>query len=321
MSPTTENISSSRSLASAAAYASTISLSTGTTIKFRKSLSAAVEHYDTFLIDQWGVLHDGRMPYPGTVHCLHRLLGAGKQVILISNSGKRTIPNETRLREIGFPRESYSHLVTSGEIAWQMLARGQGPFSKLAGDQAAQRCLLLTSDDPAEFAEGLPIWLADAEAADFILLAGIDDAKPQKYYEQMMATGLKRGIPLICANPDLMRITAQGLKPGAGALADRYQASGGKVSYIGKPYPEIYRHCLMLAATGAAGRALAIGDSLHHDIEGGRAAGIDTLLVMGGVHADVLPDNADQATLNAAIIGIAGRDGALPDWAIPSFKW
>lgn len=317
MNLTAEDSRSPRSPTLELACASPTAPPSASATRFRNGLSAAVAHYHTFLIDQWGVLHDGRKPYPGAVHCLDRLLEAGKDVILISNSGKRTIANETRLTQIGFPRTSYSHLVTSGEIAWQMLARGQGPFSKLAGNQAASRCLLLSSDDPGEFAEGLPICLADVEDADFILMAGIDDAKPQEHYEHMTAIGLKRGIALICANPDLMRITPQGLKPGAGAMAARYQAGGGKVSYIGKPHPEIYAHCLAMGA----GRALAIGDSMQHDIAGGRLAGIDTLLVMGGVHADVLPDNADQAALAAAIVGLAGRDGALPEWAIPSFKW
>jgi HAD superfamily hydrolase (TIGR01459 family) len=285
--------------------------------KFRDGLSAAVAHYDTFLIDQWGVLHDGRKPYPGAVQCLFRLRETGKQVILISNSGRRTSDNKNRLNNLGVPEESYSHLVTSGEIAWQLLAARRGAFSSLPG----KRCLLLCSDDRSEFPEGLPILLADAEEADFILLAGIDDQRPQEYYDRIVATGLRRGLRLICANPDLVRITPQGLKPGAGALADRYHASGGRVSYIGKPHPAIYSHCLMLAATGPGGRAISIGDSLHHDIAGGRAAGIDTLLVMGGVHADALSADADPASLSAAIGGIAGCHGAIPDWAIPSFKW
>ena len=77
-----------------------------------------------------------------------------------------------------------------------------------------------------------PISLADAEDADFILLAGIDDRRSRHYYEHMIATGLSRGLPLICVNPDLMRITPEGLKPGAGGVADRYQSRGGKaVSY------------------------------------------------------------------------------------------
>jgi ribonucleotide monophosphatase NagD (HAD superfamily) len=77
----------------------------------------------------------------------------------------------------------------------------------------------------------------------------------------------------------------------------------------------------MLATSGPGERVLSIGDSLHHDIAGGRVAGIDTLLVMGGVHADALPENADPTSLKAAIMAIAGRYGAIPDWAIPSFKW
>jgi HAD superfamily hydrolase (TIGR01459 family) len=287
------------------------------TISFSNGLSTAAEHYDSFLIDQWGVLHDGQKPYPGAVRCLYRLVEAGKQVILVSNSGRRALENESRLNSLGFPRDSYSLSVTSGEIAWKMLAAGQGSFRKIAGT----RCLLLSSNDPSEFAEGLPISLAEAEEADFILLAGIDDMKPPHYYEQMIAVGLERGLPLICANPDLKRITPEGLKPGAGAIADCYEAGGGTVNYIGKPYPEIYAHCLMLAATAPKKRVLSIGDSLHHDIAGGRAAGIDTLLVMGGVHADELPKNADPAPLAEAILRIAGRYGATPDWAIPSFKW
>lgn len=317
MSLAAEDQRSTGSLASEAAYASA-SYPSGTTVtRFRNSLSAAAQHYDSFLIDQWGVLHDGRKPYPGAVQCLDRLIGGGKQVILISNSGKRAVENEIRLHHIGFPAKSYTHLVTSGEIAWQMLAAGQGLFSKLTG----KRCLLLTSDDPADYAAGLPISLADAEDADFILLAGIDDRRSRHYYEHMIATGLSRGLPLICVNPDLMRITAAGLKPGAGGVADRYQSRGGKVRYIGKPHLEIYTHCLMLAASGPGERVLSIGDSLHHDIAGGRLAGIDTLLVMGGVHADALPENADPTSLRAAIMAIAGRYGAIPDWAIPSFKW
>jgi HAD superfamily hydrolase (TIGR01459 family) len=289
-----------------------------TATKFRDGLSAAFKRYDTFLIDQWGVLHDGSRPYDGAVECLRRLTWGGKQVIIISNSGKRAAENESRLNKIGFPRDSYSHLVTSGEIAWQMLATGRGAFRKFVG----KRCLLLSSDDPSGFADGLPISLAEnVEEADFILLAGVDDKTPQQDYDHMIANGVRRGITLVCANPDLTRITPDGLKPGAGAMAQSYQNKGGRVIYIGKPHPEIYTHCLMLAATSSDARALAIGDSLHHDIAGGLAAGIDTLLVMGGVHAPVLSASSDPAILKDKIMSIAGPSGAMPDWATPYFRW
>ena len=124
-------------------------------------------------------------------------------------------------------------------------------------------------------------------------------------------------MPLVCANPDLARITPDGLKPGAGAIAERYAARGGEVHYVGKPHRKIYAHCLALAA----GRALGVGDSLHHDVAGGAAAGIDTLLVMNGVHAAELPNEASAATLVAAMRRIVGDQGVLPDWAAPAFRW
>ena len=111
MSLTLEDHRSTSPLASEAAYASATNPSGTRVTCFRNSLSAAAQHYDSFLIDQWGVLHDGRKPYPGAVQCLDRLIGSGKQVILISNSGKRAFENEIRLNKIGFPAESYTCLL------------------------------------------------------------------------------------------------------------------------------------------------------------------------------------------------------------------
>ena len=287
-------------------------------LRMRHGLSAVAHRYDTFLIDQWGVLHDGREPYDGVIECLRNLVKSGKQVIILSNSGKRAADNALRLKEIGIPAECYSHLVTSGELAWQFLARGRGRFRKLMD----KRCLPLASDDPARLMKGLPVaWAKTVEDADFILLAGIDDSLPQHAYDHIVAAGVAQGIPLICANPDLTRITPQGLKPSSGALAQRYQAMGGNVSHIGKPYRDIYEECLLHAYSNSTGEVLAVGDSLHHDIAGGAAAGIDTLLVMNGVHAGQLPANASPVLLQEAMQEIAGPDGALPDWAIPSFRW
>jgi len=285
--------------------------------KFCDGLSAVAELYETFLVDQWGVLHDGRAPYPGVVDCLQRLVDGGKHVILISNSGRRALDSAQRLSRIGIPAASYSHLVTSGEIAWRMLAAGDGFCGALAG----KRCALFGSDDKFDFVNGLPISLSDLDQAEFILLTGMDDARPLADYERMIDTGIRCGIPLLCVNPDLARITPDGLKPGAGAIAARYAARGGIVHYVGKPHRAIYAHCLALAAERGGARTIAVGDSLHHDIAGGAAAGIATLLVMNGVHADALADQPGSEALMLAMARIVGNGGALPDWVVPSFRW
>lgn len=284
-------------------------------VRFCGGLADLAGAYDAFLIDQWGVLHDGHVPYGGAVDCLRRLVAAGKRVVLISNSGRRAQESGERLARIGLSPDGYSDLVTSGEIAWRMLASGEGFCGPLVGRRAA----LFASDAHSHFAEGLPIALAELEAADFILLTGMDDTRPMTDYERMIEVGVGRGLPLVCANPDLARITPTGLKPGAGAIAARYAARGGVVHYVGKPHPAIYAHCLGLV--GETGRVVAVGDSLHHDVAGGAAAGIDTVLVLNGVHGAELAGRATEAACVAAMRGIVGAAGALPTWAVPAFRW
>ncbi|WP_292218771.1 TIGR01459 family HAD-type hydrolase, partial [Mesorhizobium sp.] len=76
-------------------------------------IEALAERYDVFLLDQFGVLHDGQQPYAGAVEALSALKRAGKTVVLISNSGKRAEPNERRLKKLGFEEASWDHFVSS----------------------------------------------------------------------------------------------------------------------------------------------------------------------------------------------------------------
>lgn len=289
-----------------------------TSTRVKGGVGELAKRYDAFLIDQWGVLHNGYDPYPGAVQCLKRLIWSGKQVIIISNSGKRTAQNEERLNHIGFSRNLYSHLVTSGEVAWQMLGAGDGLFRKLIKSP----CLLLASDGAEDFRQGLDVAFVDKiEESGFILLAGVDETRPSGFYETIIEKGTARKLPLVCTNPDLTRITSEGLKPGTGAIAQEYQARGGKLHLIGKPYPDIYRYCLRLIPHVPLSRVLAVGDSIHHDVAGGASAGLDTLLTLRGVHFDNFIDALDPVEINQRIKNITSPFGAIPDWTVPTFRW
>lgn len=48
-----------------------------------------LDKYDTFLLDMWGVLHDGSKPYEGVLQTVKELQGMGKNLIILSNSSKR----------------------------------------------------------------------------------------------------------------------------------------------------------------------------------------------------------------------------------------
>jgi HAD superfamily hydrolase (TIGR01459 family) len=279
-------------------------------------LETLCAHYDTFLIDQWGVLHDGQRPYPGVLDCLDQLRRADKQVIVLSNSGKGVHQNQERLAALGILPNHYSAMLTSGSLAAEMLHSGLGPFGDLRG------CNALLIGDDARTLEDLPLHsVQDVTEADLIYLAAMDDRQDQGFYNHLIQAGCRLDIPLICANPDLVRITPQGLKPSAGRLAQRYAKAGGRVWMIGKPYPEIYTACKRLAHAEKRTRLLAIGDSLDHDIRGGNAAGMDTLLVTGGVHADAFNTPPIPKYPECVLSALTNDVACLPHWIMPTLQW
>lgn len=64
---------------------------TTTTMTSISSISSQeiLDKYDTFLLDMWGVMHDGSKPYEGVLQTVKELKGMGKNLIILSNSSKR----------------------------------------------------------------------------------------------------------------------------------------------------------------------------------------------------------------------------------------
>ncbi len=52
-------------------------------------IAGLAERYDGFILDLWGVVHDGRAPYPGVADALARLAALGKPVVFLSNAPRR----------------------------------------------------------------------------------------------------------------------------------------------------------------------------------------------------------------------------------------
>ena len=93
-----------------------------------------ISEFDGFVIDQYGVLHDGVRAYPGAVAALEAIGAAGKRAVLVTNSGKPAAANEARLARLGFARELYAALVSSGEAARLGMADGAfGPAFAAGG--------------------------------------------------------------------------------------------------------------------------------------------------------------------------------------------
>lgn len=257
------------------------------------------EAFDLFLLDQYGVLHDGQSPFPGAIDCLRHLRDAGKAIALVSNSGRRSGQNRVRLQRLGFSDSLFDTVVTSGEVCHRLLKRKLDSGELRPG----ARCLLLSRDSDRSPLEGLDIVATTLpEEADFVLIAGIEPGKTAfADYEARLAPLAARGIPCLCANPDLRMYGKSGVSPGPGALARAYAAKGGNVTWIGKPHPEIFEFALAELGAGNSARAVMIGDSPEHDIAGARSVGIAALFVAGGLYEshELGPGGSDDAALAA----------------------
>src|SRR5208282_911364 len=58
-------------------------------IPFYPGIAPIAARYDGFVLDLWGVIHDGITPYPGVADTLLHLKRLQKRVILLSNAPRR----------------------------------------------------------------------------------------------------------------------------------------------------------------------------------------------------------------------------------------
>jgi HAD superfamily hydrolase (TIGR01459 family) len=243
-------------------------------------------NFDAMLIDQFGVLHDGQKLYPGAATVMQQLKDHKIPVVIMTNSGKRAATNIDRVVKMGIPRNQFVGCVSSGEVAFHLL---QVRRAFLIGKHNEDYGF-----DPIELVD-------DPKNAEVMLILGSNAPATSLEDYQRVFTGMN--LPAVCCNPDKLMITRDGLQPAPGAIAELYEAMGGKVTWIGKPYADIYRFAL--TQLGNPQRVLCIGDSAEHDVAGGRNAGLHTLLLLQGISA-----GAEVATLSPA-----------PDFVMPDFKW
>ncbi|HEY5795551.1 MAG TPA: TIGR01459 family HAD-type hydrolase [Bosea sp. (in: a-proteobacteria)] len=282
-------------------------------------MSAFAGRYRGFLLDQWGVLHDGERPYPGARECLARLHELGKAVIILSNSGRSGTANEETLTGLGFPREFYYRVVSAGDDARETIAAASEPFYRDLG----RRCLLLARDSDRHLADDIGLETVERpEEADFVLLMGMDSRRQSLAgWRSLLERARACGLPMICGNPDLYRTRGDGsLEEAPGLVARAYADMGGQVRYHGKPEPGIYRSCLDKLGLPPSD-ILCIGDSLVHDVAGARGAGMHSAFIAGGIHGHELawpvPDRVDSRSC----LALFESHQLHPEFALAHFCW
>ncbi|MCY4291474.1 MAG: TIGR01459 family HAD-type hydrolase [Roseovarius sp.] len=250
------------------------------------SLEALSAMFGNFLIDQFGVLLDGTKAYPDAAQALMELSNRGKRIVILSNSGKRSVPNELRLEQMGFDRDHFDSVVTSGEVARTLLAKRVGHDIPAGG-----KVFVISRDEDLSCIEGLDLSASGKpEESDLILISGSrGDEIALDSYETLLAGAARNGVPALCCNPDMTMLSRHGSAFGAGRIAGLYCKLGGNVEMIGKPYPQIYNAALDRLGHPDLGDVVCIGDSPMHDIRGAHGAGISAVLVLTGLSSGINP--------------------------------
>jgi HAD superfamily hydrolase (TIGR01459 family) len=286
-----------------------------TSPKVVPGLSALAERYDLLLCDIWGVVHNGREAFPKACEALARFRAAGGEVILISNSPRPRAGVVAQLAALGVPREAISEVVTSGDATRKLLsARAPGPAWKIGPDR-----------DDALY-EGLGLQFSDLENAAFISCTGPfdDEAETPEDYRERFGMAIERGLPMVCANPDIVVQRGDKLIYCGGALAQLYEALEGQVAMAGKPHAAIYDLALAEAATLTGrpidrARVLCIGDGPRTDLRGANAQGLDALFIAAGIHGQEI---LAKGALDVAMIDhVFETEGVSATWATVELVW
>ena len=255
-------------------------------------LSEVFDTYDTFIIDLWGVMHNGVKLNEKAITAVDKLKKNSKKIVFLSNAPRPSNKVVEFLVKMGMDKKYLTNIMTSGEAA--MYAINENKFGKTFFHLGPPR-------DSSVF-EKVKDNLTTINSCDFILCTGLFDEddpslnKPQlhendlDYYKNFLIKHISK--KLLCTNPDLTVHRGNKEEYSAGYIAKIFEELGGKVIYYGKPHKEIYEMCFKTNE-----KVLAIGDNLRTDIKGANNLHIDCLFISNGVHRNEFSNNSELEKL------------------------
>ena len=245
-------------------------------MKELKHLSEVFKSYDTFVIDLWGVMHNGVVLNSKAVEAVEHLKNNSKKIVFLSNAPRPSSKVINFLLKMNLDKKYLLNVMTSGEAAIDAI--NQNKFGKTFFHLGPPRDTSLFEKQKNNKTE--------IEKCDFILCTGLFDNHEDdlSYYKNFLKEHISK--KLICTNPDLTVHRGNIEELCAGSVAKVFEELGGKVIYYGKPYKEVYNKCF-----DKGEKVLAIGDNLRTDIKGANNLNIDSIFITEGVHRQEIGDS------------------------------
>ncbi len=287
------------------------------------SLAEVSGQYDAVFCDLWGCLHNGKVAFPAAVAALQAARAQGVTVVLLTNAPRPKSSVAAQLDRLGVPRDAWDEIVTSGDAAQFALVTGAvgRRVHHIGAPKDEPFFTDFAADIPAVAAGQPPVQRVTLDEAEGIVCTGLRDdlTETPADYRATLMMAKQLGLPMLCANPDIVVDFGDRRLWCAGALARDYEAMGGRALYFGKPHPPIYdlaRRRLSALTRAEAPAILCIGDGVGTDVKGGLAEGLDVMFVTGGIESAAFGPDAqrpDPARLETWL----AEKALSPVWAIP----
>lgn len=251
-------------------------------MKKLEHLSEIYSSYETFVIDLWGVIHNGIILNTKAIEVIENLSKKSKKIVFLSNAPRPSEQVKKFLKKLKMEERLLKHVVTSGEAAMKAINENRfGKFFYHLGPSRDDSIFYKVKNNKT-----------DLKSSDFILCTGLfnDQEEDLNYYKDLLKNSISK--KLICTNPDLIVHRGEKKEYCAGSIAKIFETLGGRAIYFGKPYKEIYKMCF-----NDKEKVLAIGDNLRTDIKGANNLNIDSIFISNGVHRDEFKNNIELDNL------------------------
>jgi glycerol 3-phosphatase-2 len=263
-------------------------------------IAAIRDHFDAVILDAWGVLNLGDAPIPLALAAVKELRGAGVPLLVLSNDAavdKTSAVAKHNWRGYDFRADE---IIAGLDLLPETLAALalEAPPGLIADPPAPMQALTGTmpalGDDPAVY-EQVPA------------IAFLSADRWSEHRQALLRDSLaRRPRPLIVCNPDIASPEGHMLNAEPGYYAHRIADETTEPPILcGKPEGRIYRKALDRLAGIRPERVLCVGDTLHTDVLGARAAGFRAMLVEDGFCA------------GRDALALAAECGIWPDFVAP----
>jgi HAD superfamily hydrolase (TIGR01459 family) len=251
-------------------------------VKKLNHLAEIYNSYDTFIIDLWGVVHNGVRLNLEAIKAIENLTVNKKKVIFLTNAPRPCSVVKQYLLNLGMKENLLKNIMSSGEASMKALEKER--FGKFF--------FHLGPNKDNEIFKNIKKNKSTLDECEFILCTGLIEGREEdlEYHQKLLKNYFSK--KLVCTNPDLVVHKGQVEQYCAGTIAKLFESIGGESVYFGKPYKEIYKMCFTENE-----KTIAIGDNLNTDIRGANNMNIDSIFISNGIHRDEFKNEGEIKNL------------------------